>query len=114
MAAGAEHINLSEDTQLADEDPRSNPYARTKAIADKMVLATNGTPKIAGPELKLRTACIRLPLVYGERDQLSIPGALAALEKGQTNFQLGDGKIYGILLALVMLPLPTSYSVKLC
>ena len=39
----------------------------------------------------LCTACIRLPIVYGERDLLAIPGALAALEKGQSNFQLGDG-----------------------
>ncbi|KAL8746541.1 MAG: hypothetical protein Q9190_001459 [Brigantiaea leucoxantha] len=92
MAAGAGHINLGEDTQLADEDSRSNPYTRTKAAADKMVLAANGIFKIARPESKLRTACVRLSLVYGERDQLSIPGALAALEKRQTTFQLGDGK----------------------
>lgn len=83
MAAGPEHINLSENTALADTSPESHPYAKTKAQADKMVLETN-SPGI-------RTASIRLPLVYGERDLIAIPAALRALEKGQARFQLGDG-----------------------
>ena len=37
------------------------------------------------------TAWIRLPIVYGERDLLSVPVILALLEEGQTNYQLGDG-----------------------
>ena len=84
MAAGSEHIDLKEDAPLADKISNSHPYARTKAIADKLVLAANNPTS-------LRTACIRLPIVYGERDLVAIPGALAALEKGRTNFQLGDG-----------------------
>ena len=116
MAAGPEHIDLDESTPLADSDPNSHPYARTKAQADKMVLNANKPISEEGAE-GLLTACIRLPIVYGEvrisqsqgpnhgrcykslmlirkylqRDLLSIPGALAALEKNQTNFQLGDG-----------------------
>ena len=55
-----------------------------------MVLRANSpTQSKDGPELL--TACIQLPIVYGERDLLSIPRSLAALEKGQTGFQLGDG-----------------------
>lgn len=91
MAAGSEHIDLDETTRLADTDPQSHPYAKTKARADKMVLAANRDSNQEGSRSKLRTGCLRLPLVYGERDQNSIPGALAALEKGQANFQLGDG-----------------------
>ena len=91
IAAGSEHINLDETTPLADTCPGSNPYARTKAQADKMVLTANSFQHL-DDNLGLLTACIRLPIVYGERDLLTIPGALAALEKKQTRFQLGDGK----------------------
>ena len=89
MAAGPEHLDLDENTPLADTSYKSHPYAYSKARADKMVLKANQTdePERSG----LRTACIRLPLVYGERDLVAIPGALAALEKGQTHFQLGSG-----------------------
>lgn len=89
-AAGSEHIDLDETTPLADTCPGSHPYARTKAQAEKMVLTANN-PDHVNDDSGLLTACIRLPIVYGERDLLSIPGALAALEKKQTRFQLGDG-----------------------
>ena len=91
MAAGSEHIDLDETAKLADTSPRSNPYAKTKAKADKMVLAANTESNKEWDGLHLRTACLRLPLVYGERDQVSVPGTLAALKKGETNIQLGDG-----------------------
>ena len=90
MAAGSEHIDLDESTELADTSPRSHPYAVTKARADRMVLEANQPSKQEDGN-SLRTASIRLPIVYGERDFVAIPGALAALEKGQTHFQLGDG-----------------------
>ena len=89
MAAGREHIDLSEAAPLADTMPNSHPYAKTKAKADKLVLAANTRFKDTGRAL--RTACIRLPIVYGERDPLSVAGALEALRKGQTNIRLGDG-----------------------
>ncbi|MCJ1394807.1 hypothetical protein MMC18_007687 [Xylographa bjoerkii] len=89
MAAGHQHVDLDESAPLADTDPSSHPYAATKARADRLVLAAN-QPTTAERE-SLRTACIRLPIVYGERDLLAIPGALAALQKGQTRFQLGPG-----------------------
>ena len=90
MAAGPEHIDLDENAQLADTKPGSHPYARTKAQADKMVLKAN-RPMHNNGSPELLTACIRLPIVYGERDLLSIPASLEALEKKQTGFRLGDG-----------------------
>jgi sterol-4alpha-carboxylate 3-dehydrogenase (decarboxylating) len=89
MAAGGEHVDVNEDAPLADTCSGSHPYAKTKAQADRMVLDFNKVAKDRGSNM--RTACIRLPIVYGERDSLSVPGILAILEKGQTNFQLGDG-----------------------
>jgi len=91
MAAGPKHIDLDESTKLADISSSSRPYAKTKATADKMVLAANLPLDKDGSGLGLHTACICLPIVYIERDLVAIPGALAALEKGQTHFQLGDG-----------------------
>ena len=65
MAAGPEHIDLDESTPLADSDPNSFPYVRTKAQADKMVLEAN-RPIFEKDGSGLLTACIRLPIVYGE------------------------------------------------
>ena len=65
MAAGPEHIDLDEDTLLADSDPNSHPYAKTKAQADKLVLKAN-RPISEKDNSGLLTACIRLPIVYGE------------------------------------------------
>ena len=65
MAAGPEHIDLDESTPLADSDPNSHPYARTKAQADKMVLRANKAI-VDKDDPGLLTACIRLPIVYGE------------------------------------------------
>ena len=90
MAVGREHVDLDETTDLADTSPHSHRYASTKAEADKMVLEAN-QPAKQEDRNSLRTACIRLPIVYGERDLVAIPGALAALEKGQTHFQIGNG-----------------------
>ena len=89
MATGSEHIDIKEDAPLADTVPDSHPYASSKAIADKLVLTAH-SPSEGKADTSLLTACIRLPIVYGERDLQAIPGALAALEKGQTSFQLGD------------------------
>ncbi|KAI4159556.1 MAG: hypothetical protein L6R39_000337 [Caloplaca ligustica] len=93
MAAGPEHISLDETTRLADTVANSNMYAKTKAQADKMVLEANRRPSSANPSKssQLRTACLRLPVVYGERDMISIPGCLAAIEEGRTKVQFGDG-----------------------
>ena len=65
MAAGPEHIDLDESTPLADSDPNSYPYVRTKAQADKMVLKAN-KPIVEQDKSGLLTGCIRLPIVYGE------------------------------------------------
>lgn len=90
MAAGPAHIDLDETTPLAAADPQSHPYPRCKAIAEKMVLSANA-PKSEDSGGGLFTACIQLPIVYGERDLVSVPGCLGALKKNQTNIILGNG-----------------------
>ncbi|KAL8940798.1 MAG: hypothetical protein Q9216_002624 [Gyalolechia sp. 2 TL-2023] len=93
IAAGSAHVNLDETAPSIDlDDTWVHPYERCKAIADKMVLdANNPTPTDKVPKVLL-TACLRLPLVYGERDMLSIPGCLKALERNQTGVVFGDGQ----------------------
>lgn len=96
MAKGREHLNLTEDCPLANEDPKMPPYARTKAIADLMVLKANNPPKKTSKnsfwEGHLATGTLRFPIIYGSHDREGIPGCLNALQKGQTNIILGDGK----------------------
>ena len=96
ISYGHEHINRREHEPLSDEDPNAHPYAWTKAAADKMVLAADqpSTARAASSNHagSLATACLRFPLVYGERDLQAVPPALAALSRGATQFQVGDNK----------------------
>lgn len=92
IAAGSAHIDLDETApSIGHDDHLAHPYERCKAIADKMVLDSNHpTPTDKGKKVLL-TGCLRLPLVYGERDPLSVPGCLRALERHQTGVIFGDG-----------------------
>ena len=65
IGAGPEHVDLDESTPLAESDPNSHPYTRTKAQADKMVLNANKPISEEGAE-GLLIACIRLLIVSGE------------------------------------------------
>ncbi|KAJ4376213.1 erg26, C-3 sterol dehydrogenase [Neocucurbitaria cava] len=93
LAKGAEHLDLSEECMLANEDPNATPYARSKATAELRVLGANNPKLQEYPSWKgyLATAALRLPIVYGTRDETTIPGCLDALSKGQTNMTLGPG-----------------------
>ncbi|KAL8798789.1 MAG: hypothetical protein Q9182_006383 [Xanthomendoza sp. 2 TL-2023] len=75
---------ITEDTPLVDRSTSSDEYAITKAIADTIVLEANSS--------KLRTTCLRLPGIYGERDTQLIPISLAVFWDGKSHIQLGDNK----------------------
>ena len=93
IAAGKTHVNLDETApSIRHDDIWAHPYERCKAIADKMVTDANNPDATNEGESTLLTGCLRLPLVYGERDSLSIPGCLRALEKNQTGVVFGDGE----------------------
>jgi sterol-4alpha-carboxylate 3-dehydrogenase (decarboxylating) len=95
LAKGPEHLNLSEDYPLANADPTAPVYAKFKALAKINVLeANNPLPtgdKSNNWEGYLSTGSSRFPIIYGTHDLVTIPGCLNALQKGQTNVQLGDG-----------------------
>ncbi|CAF9937180.1 hypothetical protein IMSHALPRED_011048 [Imshaugia aleurites] len=82
---GSSHSFLTEDAQMSTLTSRADYYAKTKAIADQAVLDAN---EMGG----LRTLCLRLAAVYGERDSQAIPGALEALQTGRNRYQIGDNK----------------------
>ncbi|KAL9074037.1 MAG: hypothetical protein Q9157_004527 [Trypethelium eluteriae] len=84
-----EHFDLTEDAPVWQEDSKTFPYYKAKALADTMVLHANKPLDEKGKGL--RTATLRLPMVYGERDTQGIPGQLEAFKNGQTKIQLGNG-----------------------
>ncbi|KAL9578851.1 MAG: hypothetical protein Q9212_005458 [Teloschistes hypoglaucus] len=61
---------------------RADYYAKSKAVADRMVLDSNGCGG-------LRTICLRPSAVYGERDGQLIPEMLKSLREGQHHYQIG-------------------------
>lgn len=58
-------------------------YSKTKAISDQEVLDANNAKA-------MRTVCLRLAGVYGQRDSQIIPGTLRVLREGRHRCQIGD------------------------
>lgn len=76
---------LTEDkAKLYNEDHHPNPYAMSKAVADAAVQAYNCN--------KLRTAVIRIPGVYGERDDNLMPQLVSSVRKNEHRMQIGQNK----------------------
>jgi sterol-4alpha-carboxylate 3-dehydrogenase (decarboxylating) len=83
---GREHVNVKEDAypywNLDSKD--AIPYWRTKAQAEKIVLAADSD--------KLKTISMRLCLIIGIQEHAYIPHQITAFEEGKTKIQLGDNK----------------------
>lgn len=88
VLAGFEHVLADERCPVLTASSEANIYAKSKAIADALVLAANNPKGENGTAL--RTLCIRPPAMYGERDMQMIHGALEQLKKGVTRVQIGD------------------------
>ena len=90
VSKGYQHFNINETAPLLDQDSNTIPYFKSKALADGMTREANSPINHEGRGLL--TATLRLPFVYGERDNQKIPGMLKTAEEGQTKIQLGDNK----------------------
>lgn len=90
VSKGYQHFNIDESAPLWEQDSKTTPYFKTKALAD--VLTREANLPLDHQGKGLLTATLRLPWVYGERDNQTIPGMLQTAEKGQTKIQLGDNK----------------------
>jgi sterol-4alpha-carboxylate 3-dehydrogenase (decarboxylating) len=76
---------LTEDkAKLYDEKHFVNPYGMSKAVADAAVQAANCKD--------LFTAVIRLPSIYGEKDNNFIPQLVSSVRKNEHKMQLGPNK----------------------
>ncbi|KAJ1679506.1 hypothetical protein EV182_001908 [Spiromyces aspiralis] len=75
------------DESVPYADPFADYYSETKAIAEKMVLDTNGT----GKEGSLRTVALRPSGIFGPGDRQTTPGALLAQRRNlPVLVQIGD------------------------
>lgn len=88
VTAGSEHKFADESLPVLNASSKANEYAKTKAMADTLVLEANDPGNETGKGL--RTACIRLTGIYGERDTQITPRLLDVLRRGENRFQLGD------------------------
>ncbi|KAF2648058.1 NAD(P)-binding protein [Lophiostoma macrostomum CBS 122681] len=61
-----------------------NAYARSKALADALVQKANSD--------ELRTAVIRVPVLYGEHDTSFIGQLISSVRKGEHKMQIGQNK----------------------
>lgn len=76
------HLLTEETAELYTEKSNVSAYAKTKAIADAMVLGANS--------LNLHTAVIRIPGLYGPNDDNCMGSLLKSLKKGQQKVQVGN------------------------
>jgi len=63
-----------------------NYYTTTKAIADTNVLKANNSNG-------LRTCCLRIAPIYGERDNQMIPGVIKVMDDNRQHNQIGDNSV---------------------
>ncbi|MCJ1357598.1 MAG: hypothetical protein MMC33_007594 [Icmadophila ericetorum] len=78
--------NLTDETApILRGRSRANYYSKTRSLAETTVLAAND-------RCGLRTTCLRLCRVYGERDSSTIPTALSWFRNGYHHYQLGDNR----------------------
>jgi sterol-4alpha-carboxylate 3-dehydrogenase (decarboxylating) len=95
IAKGPAHIDLTEDCEIANSDPKAPSYARAKADAEDMVLHANepspGHTHALDYSGYLATGALRFPIVYGTHDTMTLPACLESVKKKQTNVQLGNG-----------------------
>lgn len=76
---------LTEDhAELYTENNYPNPYALSKALADRATLAANSN--------ELSTAVLRIPGIYGENDNNFIPQLISSLRKNEQKMQVGENK----------------------
>ena len=82
VSKGYQHFNIGETAPLWEQDSETTPYFKAKALADTLTREANSP--LDGQGRGLFTATLRLPWVYGERDNQAIPGMLNVAEEGQT------------------------------
>ncbi|KAH8121805.1 sterol-4alpha-carboxylate 3-dehydrogenase (decarboxylating) [Trichoderma asperellum] len=77
-----------EQGQLYTEQYYSNAYGKSKGIADALVIAANSPT--------LRTATLRIPVVYGDYDYRNLlPQLLGSIKRGEHRIQIGsDAKVF--------------------
>ena len=73
---------LDETPPMATSTSKLNYDSKPKALADHYVLDSNN-------KTGLRTTCLRIPSIYGPRDNQLIPGAIQALRAGLQRKQIG-------------------------
>ena len=75
---------VEEQAELYTDTHFPNAYARSKALADALVQNANSD--------QLRTAVLRVPVLYGEQDTWFIGQLLSSVRKGEHKMQVGPNK----------------------
>ncbi|KAI9686119.1 MAG: hypothetical protein M1820_010685 [Bogoriella megaspora] len=83
VMAGSSLHQVREDAPLIVQSTRTGAdYAKSKALADQIVLDYNGRSN-------MKTLCLRIAPTYGVRDTQILPQMLNLLKRGQHKFQIG-------------------------
>ncbi|KAI9693019.1 MAG: hypothetical protein M1822_005014 [Bathelium mastoideum] len=83
VVEGTEQHMASEDALVKTEESKCDDYAKSKALAERMVLQTNGSANML-------TVCLRLPSTYGECDEQNIGEGIKAMRRNEHKLQIGD------------------------
>ncbi|KAL9081914.1 MAG: hypothetical protein Q9159_006898 [Coniocarpon cinnabarinum] len=93
VIARSSYSMISEDTPTWTSFSRVKPYAIAKATAERLVTRFNSPGKF-------HTVSLRMPTMYGDRDNKTISSALRSFENGKHTIQIGDNQnLYDTLSA---------------
>jgi nucleoside-diphosphate-sugar epimerase len=84
-------INGNENLEYFSETAHSDEYSRSKTIAEKIVLQSNG--KLMNNGLPLRSSSIRPAAIYGEGEQRHLPRILQHIDMGVFCFKIGSATV---------------------
>ena len=93
IAKSSYHMVKEDDTPTWTSSSHAKPYAKAKAEAERRVVRANNPAT-------LHTTILRMPTMYGDRDNKTIPSAMRSFEAGKHTMQIGDNKnLYDTLSA---------------
>uniref|UniRef100_A0A0D6QXP4 3-beta hydroxysteroid dehydrogenase/isomerase domain-containing protein n=1 Tax=Araucaria cunninghamii TaxID=56994 RepID=A0A0D6QXP4_ARACU len=89
---GKEIFNGNEALRYYPLDDHADPYGRSKALAEQLVIKSNGRP-LKRDGKKLYTCAIRPAAIYGPGEERHIPRILSLAQMGLLPFKIGDSRV---------------------
>nr|ATB19688.1 putative NAD(P)-binding Rossmann-fold superfamily protein [Juniperus drupacea]ATB19694.1 putative NAD(P)-binding Rossmann-fold superfamily protein [Juniperus scopulorum] len=90
---GKEIVNGNESLQYFPLDDHVDPYGRSKALAEQLILKSNARPLKKRDGKKLYTCAIRPAAIYGPGEERHLPRIFSLGQMGLLTFKIGEPRV---------------------